>query len=53
MAIVVLEGPKILAGESLSDGLDCSAGQIVKITFPYTWTSCRYHVCHFKRWQFL
>ena len=38
MAIVILEGPVITAGESLSSGLDCSAGQIVKITFPFTWT---------------
>ena len=34
----VLEGPKIEAGESLSDGVDCSAGQLVRITMPYTWT---------------
>jgi hypothetical protein len=38
MAIVILEGPKILAGESLSNGLDCSAGTIFKLTMPFTWT---------------
>ena len=33
----VLEGPTIQAGESLSDSVDCSAGQLVRITMPYTW----------------
>ena len=33
----VLEGPVIQEGESLSDGIDCSAGQLVRITMPYTW----------------
>jgi hypothetical protein len=38
MAIEILNGPVIEAGESLSDGLDCSAGAIFKITFPSDWT---------------
>jgi len=39
MAIQILNGPVIAAGESLSDALDCSAGDIVKITFPSDWTA--------------
>jgi hypothetical protein len=38
MAIVVLNGPNIAPGESLSDALDCSAGRIIKITMPKLWT---------------
>jgi len=38
MAIQVLNGPNISAGESLSDALDCSAGRIIKITMPKLWT---------------
>jgi hypothetical protein len=37
MSLVVLNGPTIAAGDSLSDGLDCSAGPIVKITMPTGW----------------
>lgn len=37
MAIVVLDGPTIPAGESLSDALDCSAGTIIKVTMPQDW----------------
>lgn len=37
MSLTILNGPVIAAGESLSDGLDCSAGQIVKITMPSDW----------------
>ena len=33
----VLEGPTIEQGESLSDGIDCSAGQLVRITMPFTY----------------
>jgi len=33
----VLNGPTIAEGESLSDGVDCSGGQLVRITMPYTW----------------
>jgi hypothetical protein len=38
MALQVLNGPFIQPGESLSDGLDCSAGAIVRITMPGNWT---------------
>jgi hypothetical protein len=34
MPLVIIDGPTILAGESLSDGVDCSAGTIVRITVP-------------------
>ena len=34
----VLDGPTIAKGESLSDGIDCSAGQIVRITVPQEFT---------------
>lgn len=37
----VLEGPTIQRGESLSDGIDCSAGQLVRITMPAEWTTAR------------
>jgi len=37
MALQVLNGPNIAAGESLSDALDCSAGRIVKLTMPKEW----------------
>src|SRR5205085_7430885 len=36
--LTVLDGPVIAAGESLSSGLDCSAGQLVRITMPAGWT---------------
>jgi hypothetical protein len=38
MPLVVLMGPVISAGESMSDALDCSAGEIVKLTMPHDWT---------------
>jgi hypothetical protein len=38
MALVVLNGPIIQAGNALSDGLDCSSGRLVRITMPATWT---------------
>src|SRR6185436_7601855 len=38
MAIVVLNGPTIDPGDSLSDAVDCSAGKIIKITMPSDWT---------------
>lgn len=38
MPLQVLAGPVIQAGESLSNGLDCSAGTIVRVTMPATWT---------------
>jgi hypothetical protein len=34
MTLQIVDGPTILAGESLSDGADCSAGDIVRITIP-------------------
>ena len=37
MTLQVLNGPTIAAGESLSDGIDCSAGQLVRITMPAEW----------------
>lgn len=37
MAITVLNGPTIAAGESLSDSLDCSAGDLVRLTMPAEW----------------
>jgi hypothetical protein len=40
MALQVLNGPVIEAGQSLSAGLDCSAGTIIRLTMPaaLTWT---------------
>jgi hypothetical protein len=37
MALQVLDGPLIAAGESLSSGIDCSAGPLVRITMPAEW----------------
>ena len=34
MPLTIINGPIIDAGESLSAGIDCSAGPIVKITMP-------------------
>ena len=34
----VLNGPVIEAGECLSDAVDCSAGQLVRITMPADWS---------------
>ena len=34
----VLNGPIIQGGEFLSEGIDCSAGQLVRITMPPEWT---------------
>lgn len=36
--IEVLNGPTIAAGESLSDAIDCCAGQLVAITMPSGWS---------------
>lgn len=38
MALTWLNGPIIRAGESLSEGLDVSAGTLVRITMPKQWT---------------
>jgi hypothetical protein len=39
MALSVLIGPTIQAGESLSNGLDCTGGNIVRLTMSEFWTS--------------
>jgi hypothetical protein len=39
MALAIVDGPTIKAGESLSDGADCSAGKIVRITVPQEYTA--------------
>jgi hypothetical protein len=38
MPLIIVDGPTIAAGESLSDGVDCSAGEIVRITVPQEFT---------------
>jgi hypothetical protein len=38
MTLQVVDGPTIAQGESLSDGIDCSAGEIVRITVPQEFT---------------
>jgi hypothetical protein len=38
MALSILTGPTIAAGESLSDGLDCTGGNIVRLTMSEFWT---------------
>jgi hypothetical protein len=38
MPIDILDGPTIAAGQSLSDGIDCTAGEIVRITVPPQYT---------------
>jgi hypothetical protein len=38
MALTIVDGPTIKLGESLSDGVDCSAGTIVRITVPQEFT---------------
>jgi len=37
MTLQILNGPIIQAGESLSDPLDCTAGQLVRLTMPGDW----------------
>ena len=37
MPLQVLNGPTIAAGEALSDGIDCSAGRVVRLTMPAGW----------------
>jgi hypothetical protein len=36
--LLVLNGPTIAAGESLSNAVDCSAGLPVRVTMPADWT---------------
>jgi hypothetical protein len=38
MTLQIVDGPTILANESLSDGADCSAGDIVRLTIPQEFT---------------
>jgi hypothetical protein len=38
MSLEIVDGPTIPAGESLSDGADCSEGGIVRITIPQEYT---------------
>jgi hypothetical protein len=38
MSLQVLNGPFIQAGESLSDAVDCSAGELVRLTMPGAWS---------------
>jgi hypothetical protein len=37
MALSVVNGPIIAPGESLSEGVDCSGGNAVRITMPTKW----------------
>lgn len=40
MAITTITGPTIAAGQSLSDAVDCSAGQVVRFNTPTSgWNS--------------
>jgi hypothetical protein len=38
MALVAVVGPTILKGESLSEGLDLSNGDLLRLTMPIDWT---------------
>jgi hypothetical protein len=38
MTLQVLNGPFIQAGESLSDAVDCSPGELVRLTMPGAWS---------------
>jgi hypothetical protein len=38
MPLVIVDGPTIPLGESLSDGVDCTGGTIVRITVPQEFT---------------
>lgn len=37
MALVQLQGPVIRAGEALSEGLDATAGDLLRVTMPEEW----------------
>ena len=39
MPLQIIDGPIIEAGSSLSNGVDCSAGTLVRITTPLDWDS--------------
>jgi hypothetical protein len=38
MPLTIVDGPTIPAGQSLSDGADCTGGSIVRITVPQEFT---------------
>ena len=38
MPLTIIDGPTIPKGESLSEGIDCSSGEIVRITVPQEFT---------------
>jgi hypothetical protein len=38
MALIIVDGPTILKGQSLSNMVDCSAGRIVRILTPPAWS---------------
>lgn len=38
MALKIINGPIIAAGASLSNGVDCSGGDVVRLTLPAAWT---------------
>jgi len=35
--LTIVNGPIVLVGEALSEVLDCSAGQLMRITMPAAW----------------
>jgi hypothetical protein len=37
MAFVVLQGPIIRAGQSLSEGLNCTNGDLLRVSMPMEW----------------
>jgi hypothetical protein len=39
MALQIINGPTIAAGQSLSDVLDCAGGTLVRITVPTEWSN--------------
>jgi hypothetical protein len=39
MPLSIINGPFIRAGESLSEALDCSGGDLVRITMPGGWSN--------------
>lgn len=39
MPLTIIDGPTIKEGESLSDAVDCSGGEIARITVPQEYTS--------------
>ena len=41
MPLTIINGPFIAAGESLSDGVDCRAGPLIRITMPGQWTPAK------------